>query len=57
MTGDTKHLELRESGFMQTTDDVYTLWWTGAGFGDPLHRAVVYIQADLDNFPVSEKNQ
>ena len=56
LTGDNKHLELREPGFMQTTDDVYTVWWTGAGgFGDPLHRSIENIQADLDNFAISEK--
>lgn len=55
LTGKYRHLEMREPGFMQTRDDVYTIRWNGAGgFGDPLQRSVKDLQKDLDNFAISE---
>lgn len=55
--GESVALELREPGFVQTTDDVYAVWWTGAGgFGDPLLRPAELVQTDLDHDAVTERS-
>ena len=53
--GTPVHLELRQQNLVQRASDVYAVRWCGGGgFGDPMERAPEAIQADLDNFAISE---
>ena len=53
--GTPTHLELRQQNLSQRVSDVYAVRWCGGGgFGDPAERDPQAIQADLDNFAVTE---
>ena len=53
--GTPVHLELRQQNLVQRACDVYAVRWCGGGgFGDPMERAPEAIQADLDNFAITE---
>ena len=53
--GTPVHLELRQQNLTQRASDVYAVRWCGGGgFGDPMERAPEAIQADLDNFAITE---
>ena len=55
LDGDAVTLQLREENFEQRREDVYAVRWTGGGgFGDPLDRDPEDINADLENFAISE---
>ena len=55
LEGDAVTLQLRQENFEQLREDVYAVRWTGGGgFGDPLDRDPADIQADLDNYAVTE---
>ena len=53
--GTPVHLELRQQNLSQRASDVYAVRWCGGGgFGDPMERDPQAIQADLDNFAITE---
>ena len=53
--GTPVHLELRQQNLVQRASDVYAVRWCGGGgFGDPAERAPAAVQADLDNFAISQ---
>ena len=53
--GTPTHLELRQQNLSQRASDVYAVRWCGGGgFGDPAERDPAAIQADLDNFAITE---
>ena len=53
--GTPVHLELRQQNLSQRACDVYAVRWCGGGgFGDPMERDWEAIQADLDNFAITD---
>jgi len=53
--GQAVTLQLREENFEQLPNDVYAVRWTGGGgFGDPMERAPCDIEADLEDYAITE---